>query len=1020
MNRGDLARRRRSALALAFCFAAPWGAATSGAANAPGTDPASPLASRAFFRPELSIRATLVRQEASTGAPGGEVWEAFRARYGDEVQVFVDSWSGTPATIVARIPLIPGDGQGNRVALADLGRRLGREVAQVDERAVSDAFLSFVRQNQAAFGLDLGQLGAARAAEARPGLWQVHVPQVYQGIPVRHGRLAATISGGNLVLSGTETWSNVKLDIRPRVTAEDALAAGFAHAGGRAVEDEVVAKPALAVVPFASQSEDGAPAYGHRLVWAFTFQRPPQMEVWEVLTDAHSGEVIAFEDTNHPVRRPMTGNAYPVTSTEQCTSATLCGVMRNVPMPFADTGLAFPNHLTNSAGLFTDTLGAVTTTLSGRFVNINDNCGPTSEAAASGALSLGGATGEHDCETPSGASAGNTASARGVFYELNKWAEVARGWLPTLPFLQNTLPANVNIAQTCNAFWSSATQSVNFYRSGGGCRNSGELAAVIYHEVGHGLDDNDANGFLSNSSEGYADIAAIYRQGSSCVGYGFFETVDPGCGTTADGTGFNANERQTAGGTHCNLELLRRARRGLDPARRPDAGHAPQLRLRFLPDRLGALRPAGALRGRARPPGGLGPGVARPGGRPVQHELQRGAHRGQQAVLRGQRQRRQLVRVQLLGLHLRRLRRLQWLHAVAGRRRRQREPQRRHAPHDRHLQRLPPPRHRLLGPASAPERRLRGAAHAGAGGDPDARGQPHGARLERGAQRHRVLGLPQRGKQRLRHGQGAHRPGHRHRLHRPGGGRPALVLLLGHGGGSERPVPGPGQPLRLRGGDRHALLQPGLVLAHPTRAADRVVRGHHQPGAAHRGRLTELPEPAFAGELRVLAGDGQPAGRGAGRLAAHHHRGHQPGGWVGGTFASKVVANYGGGVIREFPISISVSGGLPTFTLTCDQTDLFLLQDTSTTTFCRVRSHNGFASPVSLACNPANASGVTCSVSPASVTPPANGTAAVTLRLRAARLAPPGFRSFSVRGISGATTRTVGITVEVDVNDLPF
>ena len=439
MNRGDLARRRRSALARAFCFAAPWGAATSGAANAPGTDPASPLASRAFFRPELSIRATLVRQEASTGAPGGEVWEAFRARYGDEVQVFVDSWSGTPATIVARIPLIPGDGQGNRVALADLGRRLGREVPQVDERAVSDAFLSFVRQNQAAFGLDLGQLGAARAAEARPGLWQVHVPQVYQGIPVRHGRLAATISGGNLVLSGTETWSNVKLDIRPRVTAEDALAAGFAHAGGRAVEDEVVAKPALAVVPFASQSEDGAPAYGHRLVWAFTFQRPPQMEVWEVLTDAHSGEVIAFEDTNHPVRRPMTGNAYPVTSTEQCTSATLCGVMRNVPMPFADTGLAFPNHLTNSAGLFTDTLGAVTTTLSGRFVNINDNCGPTTRAAASGALSLGGATGEHDCETPSGASAGNTASARGVFYELNKWAEVARGWLPTLPFLQNTL-----------------------------------------------------------------------------------------------------------------------------------------------------------------------------------------------------------------------------------------------------------------------------------------------------------------------------------------------------------------------------------------------------------------------------------------------------------------------------------------------------------------------------------------------------------------------------------------------------
>ena len=91
----------------------------------------------------------------------------------------------------------------------------------------------------------------------------------------------------------------------------------------------------------------------------------------------------------------------------------------------------------------------------------------------------------------------------------------------------------MNIVSTCNAFWNGST--VNFYRSGGGCRNTGEIAAVFDHEWGHGMDDNDTGGGLSNSSEGYADIAAIYRLQASCVGHGFsFATTPPGaCGLTA-------------------------------------------------------------------------------------------------------------------------------------------------------------------------------------------------------------------------------------------------------------------------------------------------------------------------------------------------------------------------------------------------------------------------------------------------------------------------------------------------------
>jgi hypothetical protein len=390
-------------------------------------------------------------------------------------------------------------------------------------------------------------------------LWQVHIPQVFEGVPVRYGRVLATINHGNLVLIGTETWGNVQIDAKPRISADAALQAGWDYIGGRQPKDVIVERPRLEIVPIAPPVWQKGEAfagpvgqgYGHRLVWAWVFQRPPDPARWEVLVDAHTGTVIAFQDINHYVKKKIVGGVYPLTSTEVCPSPDKCGTMQSGwPMPFADTGLPAPNNFTNSAGLFEYTGGTVTTTLSGKYVRISDTCGAISESSSTGDIDLAGTNGQHDCTVPSGHSAGDTAAARSCFYEVNKLAEMARGWLPTNTWLQSQLTANVNINQTCNAYWDGST--INFYRSGGGCRNTGEIAAVFDHEWGHGLDDNDANGTISNSGEAYADIAAIYRLQASCVGYGFFWTLNRGCGQTADGTGYNANESQT--GTHCDLD----------------------------------------------------------------------------------------------------------------------------------------------------------------------------------------------------------------------------------------------------------------------------------------------------------------------------------------------------------------------------------------------------------------------------------------------------------------------------------
>ena len=90
---------------------------------------------------------------------------------------------------------------------------------------------------------------------------------------------------------------------------------------------------------------------------------------------------------------------------------------------------------------------------------------------------------------------------------------------------------------------------------------------------------------------------------------------------TADGTGFNANEAQV-GAAHCDLDCSGVRDADWDEARGPHAGHGAGFRLHLCMHRHRPVRPAGALRGRAHPPGGLGPGGARPQAAPFNLDSQ--------------------------------------------------------------------------------------------------------------------------------------------------------------------------------------------------------------------------------------------------------------------------------------------------------------------------------------------------------------------------------------------------------------
>src|SRR6185295_17710252 len=297
----------------------------------------------------------------------------------------------------------------------------------------------------------------------------------------------------------------------------DALAALESYIGGLQVTDTLIDRGSLHLLPANAPDGAYAPGKGRSLmsVWQLTFQREGVMGTWRARVDASSGDLLELSDVNDYAQ--ATGGVYmgsPTTGPE---------VVRAMPYTNLSTG-----GFTNSAGIFS--ASGASSTLNGQFVRIVDTCGAISEAAGVGGDIAFGTSGGTDCTTPGHGGAGNTHSSRTQFYHVNRIKEVGRGWLPSNTWLQGQLRVNVNLNQTCNAYWNGST--LNFFKSGGGCGNTGQIAAVSLHEYGHGLDQNDGTGTApeGGTGEAYGDLTAALQLHDSCIGPGFLGSNCSGYG----------------------------------------------------------------------------------------------------------------------------------------------------------------------------------------------------------------------------------------------------------------------------------------------------------------------------------------------------------------------------------------------------------------------------------------------------------------------------------------------------------
>ncbi|MBM3448375.1 MAG: T9SS type A sorting domain-containing protein [Bacteroidetes bacterium] len=119
-----------------------------------------------------------------------------------------------------------------------------------------------------------------------------------------------------------------------------------------------------------------------------------------------------------------------------------------------------------------------------------------------------------------------------AYKSVNRIHDHCKSWMPTFTGMDFQLPTNIDLTSgDCNAFYDGS--SINFYAIGNGCNATSLLSDVVFHEYGHGINDNyyqSQSSYFFNGAinEGYADYWGISLGNSPVVGVGFYTDNEDG------------------------------------------------------------------------------------------------------------------------------------------------------------------------------------------------------------------------------------------------------------------------------------------------------------------------------------------------------------------------------------------------------------------------------------------------------------------------------------------------------------
>ncbi len=338
-----------------------------------------------------------------------------------------------------------------------------------------------------------------------PQLTTIALEQRFQGLPVVGAHLGLAVAHGRLVLVQGVTYRISGLDPAPEI--EQLAAVHAAGIGLPSPEPGDRDSARLVVLPVRGET-----AIAYHLAWEVTAWRGDAEAIVHV--DAHSGEVLSGYDNT---RYEYAGKATNLVDQRTVGDAIVqlpAGYMRLSSMRGTTTADGEGKfEFSGEAGPLMVNAGLV-----GDYVAVHNATGPE-------ARFIGMMRPETDYSLE-WSEARSTPAERAVFRGVNQTNRYVSTVYPDNAWMQQPLPANVNMSRTCNAFWNGT--SINFFREGNGCNNTGRIFDVIAHEWGHGLDQNLPGMAIDGAlGEFIGDEISFVQTNSPLLGPGFLTDGRP-------------------------------------------------------------------------------------------------------------------------------------------------------------------------------------------------------------------------------------------------------------------------------------------------------------------------------------------------------------------------------------------------------------------------------------------------------------------------------------------------------------
>jgi hypothetical protein len=343
--------------------------------------------------------------------------------------------------------------------------------------------------------------------------------QQFNGMKVLFSRASVKLVEGKVVQFAFGIHPNIQLDAKSSIGEQQARLA--AQQGISTTIESIQSTAELFILPVPTSN-----AFDYKAVYAVTVstrnsQNVPQKYLTYV--DAISGKILMRKNlVSHAEGGPVkpneedfvvdvqvNGDVYMTNPYGVITSEGLNNIYVTV------SGTDYTMGLTGGATIGVNAGANAIVRLEGPWSTVNTN----------------GVTPQKNVTLQAGLNTIDMSTAANVreisaYKSVNRIHDHCKYWMPNFTGMDFQLPTNIDLTTgDCNAFYDGS--SINFYALANGCNATSLLADVVFHEYGHGINDNyyqSLGSFFFNGAigEGYADYWGISLIDNPIVGVGFY------------------------------------------------------------------------------------------------------------------------------------------------------------------------------------------------------------------------------------------------------------------------------------------------------------------------------------------------------------------------------------------------------------------------------------------------------------------------------------------------------------------